>query len=139
MARYRFLAPALAAIPFALPAAAQQGPIVVSSSNCDAIAHVNDAPGVAYTPGVDVDGNAVAPADLPGGSTGLNQALASAPIKITVDLQKRFGIPANSALFQGEAQIGYVTVQDGKAYLDGQPLNVAEQGLLATACSGRKP
>ena len=138
MARYRFLVLALAPILPILPAAAQQGPIVVSSSNCDAIAHVNDAPGVAYTPGVDVDGNAVAPADLPGSSTALNQALSSAPIKITVDLQKRFGIPANSALFQGEAQIGYVTVQDGKAYLDGQPLNVAEQGLLATACKERK-
>src|SRR3954449_8033242 len=111
MARYRFTALALAPMLLALPAAAQQGPIVVSSSNCDAIAHVNDAPGVAYTPGVDVDGNAVAPADLPGGSTALNQALAHPPLKITVDLQKRFGIPANSALFQGEAQIGYVTVQ----------------------------
>jgi len=138
MARYRFLVLVLAPILPILPAAAQQGPIVVSSSNCDAIAHVNDAPGVAYTPGVDVDGNAVAPADLPGSSTALNQALASAPIKITVDLQKRFGIPANSVLFQGEAQIGYVTVQDGKAYLDGQPLNVAEQDLLATACKERK-
>jgi hypothetical protein len=138
MTRYRFHALALALVLLALPAAAQQGPIVVSSSNCAAIAHVNDAPGVAYTPGADVDGNAVAPADLPGSSTALSQALASAPIKITVDLQRRFGIPANSRLFQGEAQIGYVTVQDGKAYLDGQPLNVAEQGLLATACKERK-
>ena len=138
MTRYRFLALALAPIVLALPAAAQQGPIVVSSSSCEAIAHVNDVPGVAYTPGIDVDGNAIAPADLPGGSTGLNQALASAPIKITVDLQKRFGIPANSKLFQGEAEIGYVTVQDGKAYLDGQPLNVAEQGMLSAACRERK-
>jgi len=138
MARYHFLALALAPILPILPAAAQQGPIVVSSSNCEAIAHVNDAPGVAYTPGVDVDGNAVAPADLPGSNTALNQALANPPIKITADLQRRFGIPANSALFQGEAQIGYVTVQDGKAYLDGQPLNVDEQGLLATACKDRK-
>jgi hypothetical protein len=138
MARYRFSALALVAVVLAAPALAQQGPIVVSSSNCEAIAHVNDAPGVAYTPGVDVDGNAIAPADLPGGNTALNRQLMSVPIKITVDLQKRFGIPANSKLFQGEAEIGYVTVQDGKAYLDGQPLNVAEQGLLATACRERK-
>src|SRR5690348_12004510 len=103
MARYRFFALALAPILAATPVIAE--PIVVSSSNCEAIAHVNDAPGVAYTPGVDVDGNAVAPADLPGGNTALNQQLMSAPIKITVDLQKRFGIPANSRLFQGEAEI----------------------------------
>jgi hypothetical protein len=133
MLRLRFLGLALASLTAIAPAAAQQT-ITVSSSACEAIAHANDAPGVAYTPGVDVEGNAVAPADLPGGSTALNQALTKAPVKITVDLQKRFGIPANANLFQGESQIGYVTVQDGKAYLDGQPLNVAEQGLLDAAC-----
>src|SRR6202035_5248786 len=108
MARYRFLPAALAPLLMALPASAQQGPIVDSSSNCEAIAHVNDAPGIAYTPGIDVDGNAVAPA--------ATRPLPTPPIKITADLQRRFGIPANSRLFQGEAQIGYVTVQDGKAY-----------------------
>lgn len=140
MHRFRFLGLAVAPLIAVAPAAAQQAarPITVSSSACDAVAHLNDAPGVAYTPGVDVDGNAVAPADLPGGNSALDQALASAPIKITVDLQKRFGIPANANLFQGESQIGYVTIQDGKAYLDGQPLNTAEQGLLATACKERK-
>ena len=145
MHRYRFpgIAPGLAlglavlSLTAIVPAAAQQT-ITVSSSACAAVAHVNDAPGVAYVPGVDADGTAVAPADLPGGNGALNQALASAPVKITVDLQKRFGIPANANLFQGESQIGYVTIQDGKAYLDGQPLNTAEQGLLAAACSERK-
>ena len=140
MMRYRFFAASLATVLAALPAAAQQGnrPIVVSPSVCDTIAHINDAPGVAYTPGVDVNGNAVAPADMAGGSTALNQAVASAPVKITVDLQKRFGIPANANLFQGESQIGYVTIHDGKAYLDGQALNVAEEGLLDAACRERK-
>ena len=140
MAAFRFFRLALAPILAAAPVAAQQGsgPIIVSSSACESIAHVNDASGVAYAPGVDVEGNAVAPADLAGGDTALNQAVASAPIKITVDLQKRFGIPANAKLFQGESQIGYVTIQDGKAYLDGQPLNTAEQGLLVAACAERK-
>ena len=140
MAAFRFFRLALAPILAAAPAAAQQGtgPIVVSSSACESIAHVNDAPGVAYAPGVDVEGNAVAPADLAGGDTALNQAVASAPIKITVDLRKRFGIPANARLFQGRSQIGYVTIEDGKVYLDGQPLNTAEQGLLVAACAERE-
>jgi hypothetical protein len=140
MAASRFFGLALAPILAAAPVAAQQGnsPITVSLSACDSIAHVNDAPGVAYAPGVDAAGNAVAPADLPEGDTALNQAVASAPIKITVDLRKRFGIPANARLFQGRSQIGYVTVEDGKAYLDGQPLNTAEQGLLVAACAERK-
>src|SRR6266404_7489007 len=140
MAASRYFHLTLAPILAAAPVAAQQlnGPITVSSSVCNSIAHVNDAPGVAYTPGVDVEGNAVAPADLAGGDTALNQAVASAPIKITVDLRKRFGIPANASLFQGRSQIGYVTIENGKAYLDGQPLNTAEQGLLVAACAERK-
>ncbi len=140
MAAFRFFRLALAPILAAAPVAAQQGsgPIIVSSAACESIAHVNDASGVAYAPGVDVEGNAVAPADLAGGGTALNQAVASAPIKITVDLRKRFGIPANASLFQGRSQIGYVTIENGKAYLDGQPLNTAEQGLLVAACAERK-
>ena len=140
MAASRLFRLALAPILAATPVAAQQVncPITVSSSVCNSLAHVNDAPGVVYTAGVDAEGNAVAPADLAGGNTALNQAVASAPIKITVDLRKRFGIPANARLFQGESQIGYVTIQDGKAYLDGQPLNSTEQGLLAAACAERK-
>lgn len=137
MHRIRFLGLVIASLAAVAPAAAQQT-ITVSSSACAAVAHVNDAPGIAFTPGVDAEGNAVAPADLPGDNGALNRSLASAPIKITVDLQKRFGIPANANLFQGESQIGYVTIQDGKAYLDGQPLNTAEQGLLAAACTERK-
>jgi hypothetical protein len=140
MAAFRFFRLALAPILAAAPVAAQQGngPIVVSPSACESIAHVNDAPGVAYVAGVDAADNAVPPADLPTGDTPLNQAVASAPIKITVDLRKRFGIPANASLFQGRSQIGYVTIEDGKAYLDGQPLNTAEQGLLVAACAERK-
>src|SRR5258708_8106113 len=119
MAASRYFHLTLAPILAAAPVAAQQanGPITVSSSVCNSIAHVNDAPGVAYTPGVDAEGNAVAPADLAGGNTALNQAVASAPIKITVDLQKRFGIPANAKLFHSESQIAYLTLQNGKPYL----------------------
>jgi hypothetical protein len=141
MTRYRLFVAALVPLLAGLPAAAQQGsrPIAVAPSVCDTIAHVNDVPGVAYASGVDVDGGAVAPADLPGGNSSLNQALASVPIKITIDLQQRFGIPANAKLFQGEAQIGYVTIRDGQAYLDGQKLNTTEESLLDAACrEGRR-
>jgi hypothetical protein len=137
MARYRlFFVAALAPLLAAMPAAAQQDdrPIAVAPSVCDAIAHVNDAAGVAYAPGVDVDGSAVAPADLPGGDAALGQALASAPIGIAVDLRRHFGIPAGAKLFHGEAQIGYVAIRGGQAYLDGQGLNTAEEGLLEAAC-----
>src|SRR5260221_11450275 len=136
MTRSRLFAAALAPLLAALPAAAQQGnrPITVAPAVCDTIVHVSDAPGVAYALGVDVDGVAVAPADLAGGGTPLNQAVASAPIELTVELRKRFGIPANARLFRGKSQIGYVTIEDGKAYLDGPELDIAEPGRVAATC-----
>ncbi|HZS82149.1 MAG TPA: hypothetical protein VFA50_04715 [Stellaceae bacterium] len=109
-------------------------PITVAPDACAAIAHLGDAPGVAYTPGVDVHGKPVAPADLPAGNEALNRHLADAPVKITVDLQRRFGIPADASLFHGRSEIGYVTVQGGKAYLDGVPLSGTEEALLGAAC-----
>jgi len=122
----------LAALP--APVAGAQT-ITVSSQACAAVAHRNDAPGVAYQPGVDVKGKAVAPADLPGsGNATLTDKLAGSPVKITVDLQRRFGIPADANLFHGKAEVGYVTVRDGKAYLDGVPLDSSEEGLLSAAC-----
>jgi len=125
----------------AATASAQPGEAAISVSGdaCAAVAHLNDAPGVAYQPGVDVHGKAVAPADLPGSrNEALNEQLSGFPIKITVDLQKRFGIPKDAKLFQGESKIGYVDVRDGKAYLNGQPLSTPEQGLLAAACKEQR-
>jgi hypothetical protein len=109
--------------------------ITVSPQACAAVTHQNDAPGVAYQSGVDATGKSVAPADLPGsGNAALNEKLAGTPIKITVDVQRRFGIPANANLFHGRGEVGYVTVKDGKAYLDGVPLESNEEGLLTAAC-----
>src|SRR5260370_21412195 len=96
---------ALAPILAAAPGAAQQlnGPITVSSSVCNSIAHVNDAPGIAYTAGGDARGKALPPPAIPGGNTPLNQAVASAAIKITVPLQKGVWTPAEAQPFHREA------------------------------------
>src|SRR5262249_62001302 len=109
--------------------------IGVSAAAGPAVAHKTAARGVASQPGVAERGKPAAPADLPGsGNAALNDKLAGTPIKITVDLQRRFGIPADANLFRGRAEVGYVTVKDGKAYLDGIPLDRTEQGLLSAAC-----
>jgi hypothetical protein len=121
-------------------AAAAQTPgstITVGPQPCAAVARLQEAPGVAYTPGVDARGNAVAPADLPGGNSDLSPNLAQAPVKITSALLGKYGIPTNARPFGGRAELGYVTVRDGKAYLDGQPLSPPETASLADAC-GRK-
>lgn len=112
--------------------------ITVSSGACAAVAALTDAPGVAYQPGVDANGERVAPADLPGTTNdALARKLAATPVEITINLRRRFGIPANAALFRGRAEVGDVTVKDGRAYLDDVPLSPAEQSLLLAACDGR--
>src|SRR5690242_18946998 len=125
-----FALPALAlAFLNALPAAAQESvPIIISANTCAAVTAPSDAPDVAYQPGVDVEGRSVSPADLPGSeeSATLARKLAASPVEITVDLRRRFGIPANAALFHGKCEIGYVMVKDCKAYLDGIPLGDSE-------------
>ena len=90
-------------------------------------------PDVAYRPGVDVNGRPVTPADL-GGAPAL-AIPETVTIEIEVDLQDRFGIPANSNLFKGDAKIGTVEVdRDGRARFNGQPLQDEEQLELTRRC-----
>src|SRR5262245_28818878 len=83
------------------------GRVVVSAKACaEVVAHVPDA-GVAYTPGVDVNGNAVAPADLP--DSGSPISADSFPIFLTLDLKKRFQVPDSAKLFKLQAVVGLIT------------------------------
>jgi hypothetical protein len=115
----------------------QDGRIAISSDLCPGLTGAaSGVPSADYTPGVDVNGNPVAPADLPSSAPPLK--LDNFPIKISVNLQKRFGIPANSALFQGKAMIGLVTIRDGRAYFNGQPISQSEQDMMVAACKEAK-
>lgn len=115
----------------------QDGRIVISSDLCPGLAGAaSQVPGADYTPGVDVNGKPVAPADLPGTAPPLK--LDNFPIEISVNLQKRFGIPANSTLFHGKAIIGLVTIRDGRAYFNGEPISQSEQDMMVAACKEAK-
>ncbi|MFQ5773206.1 MAG: hypothetical protein ACE5GS_01680 [Kiloniellaceae bacterium] len=129
--------PALALVPLILavasPAAGQdQVSAAITKSDCRRLVKHVPAPDVAYRPGVDVRGRAVAPADLDDG-------VRIAPpetieIDIQVELEDRFGIPADPDLFDADAQIGNVTVRDGRAYFNGQPLQNEAQADLTERC-----
>lgn len=109
------------------------GRTVISSDVCAELGGpVSGVPGADYTPGVDIQGNAVAPADLPGGAAPL--ALDNFPIVITTNLRRRFGVPPNARLFQGDGFIGLVTMRDGRAYFNGQPITDNEQSAMIAAC-----
>lgn len=116
----------------AAPAAAQT--LVVRPEVCAALtAHVPD-PGVAYKPGLDARGRAVAPADLPGFG---GPAFDEVALQLTVDLRKRLGIKLDETLFPGGVELGYVTVRGGRAYYNGTPLAAGSEAALASLCRGR--
>jgi hypothetical protein len=129
----RLAVPILLAAGLAAPAGAQT--LVVRPEVCAAlVAHVPDpgvAPGPAYVPGIDAAGRPVAPADLPAAPGAA--AFEEIAVKLTVDLKRRFGIPADDR-FIGEAELGYVTVRDGRAFLNGAPLAAEADGALAALC-----
>jgi len=109
----------------------------VDPALCRALTKHTPAPDVAYQPGVDVHGNAVAPADLPG------QPQFKLPDKIeiplTISLVKALNLNTNqlpaSALGPGtEAQLGKITVEGDKVLLNGQPLSDTQQDNLAVLC-----
>jgi hypothetical protein len=130
-------AAALAAAPPALPppggaSVSSDGRVVVSSKACaEVVAHVPDA-GVAYTPGVDVNGNAVAPADLP--DSGSPITADNFPIFLTLDLKKKFQVPDSAKLFKLQAVVGLITIQGNQVFFNGQPIAPGEASLLAAAC-----
>jgi hypothetical protein len=113
------------------------GRMVMSSGVCTVLAGLAPAvPGADYVPGVDVNGDAVAPADLPDSAPSL--ALENFPIEIGVNLKKRFGVSAGSQFFRGKAIVGLVTVREGNAYFNGAKLAQNEHELLLAACKETK-
>jgi hypothetical protein len=139
MACFPILAARLVGLAFLLALApeigiAEDGSVAIKSTDCSRLVKHLSAPDVAYQAGVDVQGRAVAPADLQGGyQISLPETIR---IPITVLLQDRFGIPANSVLYKGEAEIGVAEVSlDGeRVTFNGRELGSPEMRALSAAC-----
>ena len=117
----------------ASPVTAAEPVIIISKNDCARLVTHQPSPDVTYKPGVDVNGRPVVPADLPG------SAQITVPediaIDLTVDVQRRFGISGNSAMFRSEVRVGTVIVKpDGSATFEGQPLTTPEQQALSVLC-----
>jgi hypothetical protein len=114
-------------------AATRAQTVVVSGSTCAALARYVPDPSVDYKPGMDADGQPVAPADLGGGVR--IDLPKEFQIPITVDLQKRLGIPVDPNQYQTDQfRIGTVTYKDGRAYFNGQPLQDEAAAELSALC-----
>ena len=126
----RYTLPILFTALLAFPASAQE--VTVKKSDCRRLVKHSPSADVEYQPGVDVNGKKVAPADLKSGPQ--IKVPDEITIDLTVDLAARFGIPATANKFQGEANVGKVTIRGGKAYYNGQPLQDETQDALAQIC-----
>jgi hypothetical protein len=129
---------AAAAVPLPPPPAggvivSADGRVVISPSLCADLASASAVPSADYKPGVDVAGQPVVPADLPGAAP-----VPLGPIEIGVDLKQRFGIGTNSHLLQHRPAVGVVTVLGGVAYLNGFPLADNERAAMIAACDAAR-
>jgi hypothetical protein len=119
---------------------APDGGLVISSQTCATLPGDSGVPSADYQPGVDVNGNAVAPADLPpsnisGGGTS-SPAIENFPIEIDQNIAGKFNLPPGAS---PKAILGYVTVRGNQAYFNGQPLNADQSAALNQACKNAKP
>lgn len=128
--------PILAVALTCLGSAAATAEIAISERDCRQLVVKHEpAPDVTYQPGVDVHGNAVAPADLNGGSQLKLPDVIYIPLEVLI--QDKYGIPANSVLYEAKAQVGIVAVRGDKVYYEDQLLNDPETVALEEACRAR--
>ena len=109
-----------------------EGTLTISEADCRLLTRHEPAPDVAYQPGVDVHGRAVAPADL-GGHVPI-EIPSTFTIDIDVFLAERLGIPANKKNYFPEANIAVVTVAGNEVRFNDQPLGNLQQDAIAAAC-----
>jgi hypothetical protein len=122
----------LASIAWAAPASAE---IAISRKDCQRLVNHEPAPDVTYRPGVDVHGRPVAPADLGGGQQIQLPDVIYIPIEVLI--QDKYGIPANSVLYDATALVGVVSVRGTQVYFEDQPLTDPEIVALEQACRDR--
>ncbi len=129
-----FLAALLAAAP--VHAHEQKAEVTITRADCARLVEHVPSPDVAYQPGVDAYGRAVAPADVSGGLNGGAQIRVPETLRIPIeiDLLDRFGIPANPALYDADVSIGEVVYRDGRLTFEGQPLQDEAAAELTKAC-----
>ena len=115
------------------PAYGQQ--VAISEQDCRQLVAHDPAPDVAYTPGVDVYGRSVAPADLTPPQVQMPQTYV---FDVNADLRK-YGVPGNSGLLLPSVGVGRITIEDQgrRVYFNGQPIGDTEQKALAEACRQR--
>lgn len=112
-----------------LSVAAESRKVTISHADCRLLQPYEPDSGQNpnYKPGVDAEGNAVAPADLGGGSRFNLPEQFTFPLEITPFPDSAF---SSSAIRLGEVRVD----KDGTAYWNGEPLTGRDRYLVAKEC-----
>ena len=115
----------------ATPAGAQT--ITITQQSCAQLTRYTPSADVEYRPGQDVvNGRKVVPADL--NDTPPIKVPENFDVTITVEIERRLGIPTIPGLYKPEANIGTVSYVDGRFYFNGQPLQNDAEATLSELC-----
>jgi hypothetical protein len=106
--------------------------IVVTEKECKKLIRFMPGGDVAYKPGVDVHGNKVVGADLPG--TQRIQLPDVIAIDITVNIYEHLGITPPTRLGDSSAKIGVVEFKRGKLTFNGQSLGDPAMEDVVAVC-----
>ncbi|MDP6953661.1 MAG: hypothetical protein QGF53_12970 [Alphaproteobacteria bacterium] len=117
-------------------AAEETATVTITDADCANLVAHHAEPGVAYEPGVDVHGDPVAPADLPGHEP-LSLDADDVAVDPRIPLTQYVKLPPKLLPILGSAEIdvGMVTVRRGVAYLGEKRLSDPAQHALAEACA----
>ncbi len=134
---------ALLAVLLAVPPASATL-ITVTAGDCANIVANTPSDDVAYQPGVDVDGNAVAPADLDRYGR-LDLDVDDVIIDIDIPLSAVAGVVGDEAAFTANggriysfganASVGTVSFRGGDVYFNGQRISNRQREAIAAACA----
>jgi len=122
---------------FISPILANAENIIITGDACANAVAATPAPDVEYKPGVGMNGNAVAPADLTGSNTMPWPQDINIPLQM--NLQNTLHLPASSALTAPQAVVGTVEYKSGQITFNGQPISDdALTGIIAACQHNRQ-
>ena len=138
----RLIAISVAAILAAFPVLAEdeivittiEDEIVVTAAECRLLVQHVPAADAAYEPGVGVDGNAVAPADLGNPEISLPDEIS---IDVTALVYELLSTTPPPGLRDTAINLGKVVFRDGRLTYNGQPLGATVDAALVAACRER--
>ncbi len=111
--------------------------VTLTESDCRQLGKQFTGDAAAFQPGRDVYGRPVAPAEL---EDSVSPAFPETiTIEIEVELQERFGFPAEPDLYNARALIGEIELRGARTYFRGQPLGENAAAALAARCRSALP